>query len=229
VHNLEFLGIGKVGGHRASTMQDETGATGEEVNRAIEALTRSDLLRLKHFAVWRFRGLGRARCGRTWEDLLSEAKLSTLKGAANNGSGRRWNQNVDLVTHLVGAMRSISSHWKRDFDEQEADLETEIVTRNAKGDWISPLDHVASNDPSQERYLSVRDVLDKLSRQFPTDSAADRVVAGWKRDLPPSAIMQSFKLTKSEYERAVRQIRLCLLNWGWWPKLKDRLNRGRRR
>jgi hypothetical protein len=210
-------------------MPDGTGATGEEVNRAIEALTCSDLLRLKHFAVWRFRGLGRAGRGRTWEDLLSEAKLSTLKGAANNGSGRRWNQNVDLVTHLVGAMRSISSHWKRDFDEQEADLETEIVTRNAEGDWVSPLDYVASNDLSQERCLSGREALDKLSRQFPADSAAGRVVAGWNRDLTASAIMQSFKLTKSEYERAVNQIRLCLLNWGWWPKLKDRRNPGGRR
>jgi hypothetical protein len=210
-------------------MSDGTGATGDEVNRAIEALTRSDLLRLKHFAVWRFRGLGRAGCGRTWEDLLSEAKLSTLEGAANNGSGRRWNQNVDLVTHLLGAMRSISSHWKRDFDEQEADLETEIVTRNAEGDWISPLDNVVSNDPSQERCLSGREVLDKLSREFATDSAAGRVVAGWNRDLTPSAIMQSFKVTKSEYERAVNQIRLCLLNWGWWPKFKNRRNRVGRR
>jgi hypothetical protein len=210
-------------------MQEERGATAEEVNRAIEALTRSDLLRLKHFAVWRFRGLGRACCGRTWEDLLSEAKLSTLKGAANNGSGRRWNQNVDLVTHLVGAMRSISSHWKRDFDEQEADLETEIVTRNAEGDWVSPLDYAASNDPSQEQCLSGREALDKLSRQFPADSAAGRVVAGWNRDLTPSAIMHSFKLTKSEYERTVRQIRLCLLNWGWWPKLKGRRNPGGKR
>jgi len=210
-------------------MPDGTGATGEEVNRAIEALTRSDLLRLKHYAVWRFRGLGRAGCGRTWEDLLSEAKLSTLKGAANNGSGRRWNQNVNLVTHLLGAMHSISSHWKRDFDEQEADLETEIVARNAEGDWVSPLDYVASNDPSQERCLSGREALDKLSRQFPADSAAGRVVAGWNRDLTASAIMQSFKLTKSEYKRAVNQIRLCLLNWGWWPKLEGRKNPGGRR
>jgi len=44
-------------------MPDGTGATEDNVNRAIEALTRSDLLRLKHFAVWRLHGLGRAGCG----------------------------------------------------------------------------------------------------------------------------------------------------------------------
>jgi len=43
-----------------------------------------------------------------------------LQGAANNGTERRWNRDVDFVTHLIGVMRSISSHWKRDFDEKEA-------------------------------------------------------------------------------------------------------------
>jgi hypothetical protein len=158
--------------------------------------------------------------------LLSEAKLSTLEGAANNGSGRRWNQNVDLVTHLVGAMRSISSHWKRDFDEREADLESDIVTRSNGRGWISPLDNVLSNDASLESDLGAREVLDRLSTQFPTDSPAGRVVKGWRKDLTPSAIMQSSKLTKSEYQRAVKQIRHCLLGWGIRPKLRGRRDPG---
>src|SRR6516225_536411 len=131
-------------------MPDGTGATGAEVNRAIEALTCAELLKLKHYSVWRLTCLGRASRGHTWEDLLSEAKLSTLEGATNNGSGRRWNQNVDFVTHLAGAMRSISSHWKRDFDEQEAALESEIMTRSKEGEWTSPLDYLLSNDASPD-------------------------------------------------------------------------------
>ena len=201
-------------------MPDGTGATGDEVKRAIEALTPAQLLRLKHFAVWRLYGLGRAGWGRTWEDLLSEAMLSTLEGAADNGSGRRWNKNVDFVTHLVGAMRSISSHWKRDFDEREAALESEILTRSKEGNWTSPLDYVVSNDASPDSDVSAREVLDKLSRQYPSDSAAGRVVVGWKEDLTPSAIMQSSNLTKSEYQRAVKQIRHCLVGWGVGPKFR---------
>jgi hypothetical protein len=50
-----------------------------------------------------------------------------LEGASNNGRGRTWKKNVDLVTHLTGAMRSISSHWKRDFEEQEVELESETL------------------------------------------------------------------------------------------------------
>lgn len=57
-------------------------------------------------------GFGQAGRGHTPVDLLGEAMLAVLEGAANNGSGR-WNQNVNLVTCLAGVLRSISSHWKR--------------------------------------------------------------------------------------------------------------------
>jgi len=59
-------------------MPDGMGANRDEIHRAIEALTPGELLKLKCFAVWRIRGLGRASCGRTWEDLFGEAKLATL-------------------------------------------------------------------------------------------------------------------------------------------------------
>ena len=58
---------------------------------------------------------------------MSEASLAFLQGAVNNGTGRNWKAYVALGSQLIGAMRSISSHWKRDFDEQEPDLESEIL------------------------------------------------------------------------------------------------------
>src|SRR5438876_7863425 len=51
-----------------------------DVDRAIEALTPSELLRLQQFAAFRVQGLGRATRGRTGEDLLAEALLGTLIG-----------------------------------------------------------------------------------------------------------------------------------------------------
>src|SRR5579864_8087594 len=107
-------------------MAEGTGANRREIHRAIKALTPGELLKLKHFAVFRMRGLGRAASGRTCEDLLSEARLAFLEGAASNGSGRNLKAGMALVIQLIGAMRSISSHWKRDFDEKEPDLESEI-------------------------------------------------------------------------------------------------------
>ena len=184
-----------------------TGATQDEVIAAMEALRPDELLKLKYFATWRIRGLGRACCGRTWEDLLSEAKLSTLKGAARR-SGRCWSRNVDLVTHLVGAMRSISSHWKRDFEEQEAVLESEIVTCTEEEDSTSPLNDAVSEYPSQERQVAARQEWDLITTRCHNDSGATQVLQGFSRGMTATEIRRDYKLTKWEYHQAVKRIRL---------------------
>ena len=188
-------------------MPDGTGANRDEIQRAIEALTAAELLRLKHFAAWRMRALGRAACGRTWEDLLSEAKLAILKGAANNGSGRRWKESLDLVTQLAGAMRSISSHWKRDFDEQEPELESEIPTACQEGNTTSPLDRAVSNAPSQERSLVARQQWNLIVARCRDDRTATHVLDGLSLGLTPSEIMNMFTLTRWEYQQATVRIR----------------------
>jgi hypothetical protein len=191
-------------------MPDGTGANRDQVHRAIEELTLGELLKLKHFAAWRMRGLGRAGCGRTWEDLLGEAKLSTLEGAANNASGRRWNGNVDLVTHLIGAVRSISSHWKRDFDEQEAEPESELPTRIEEGDAISPLDSAVSHAPSQEREVAARQQWNLIITRCHGDRPATQVLEGLSQGLTTSEVMHAYRLTRWEYQQATRRIRLRL-------------------
>jgi len=153
------------------------------------------------------RGLGRACCGRTWEDLLSEAKLSTLEGAAGH-AGRCWNRNVDLVTHLAGVMRSISSHWKRDFDDQEAVLESEIVTCSDEEGSTSRLNDAVSEYPSQEREVAARQEWDLIVMLCHDDPAATQVLRGFSRIMTAAEIRRDFKLTRWEYQQALRRIRL---------------------
>jgi hypothetical protein len=163
-------------------MLDGSGATKHEVDRAINTLTPTERLKLKHFAAWTVWGLGTASCGRSWEDLLGEAIATTLAGARNNGRGRTWRiANVDFVTHLSGAMRSIASHWRRDFREGKAHPESEVLTCTDDDDQISRLNQIASTDPSPESELIVRDILDRLSRKFPTSSGPGKVITGWKK------------------------------------------------
>jgi len=189
-------------------MPDRAGR--DEFHQAVEGLTPGELLKLKNSAAWRVRGLGRSACGRTWEDLLSEAYLSILEGTANNGSGRCWNKNVDLVTVLGGAMRSIASHWKRDFVEEEAALESELATRSGENDWISPLENAASDDPCQERYVAACEEWDLIAALFNGDVAARGVLEGWSREMTPREVMKVLDLTEWKYEQAVRRIRLRL-------------------
>lgn len=188
-------------------MPDRTAANRDEIDRAIEALTPGELLKLKHFSAWRIRGLGRASRGRTGEDLLGEASLTLLQGATNNGSGRRWKRNVDLITHLTGAMRSISSHWKRDFDEQEPALESEIAMRTEEGHPASPLDNTVSPAPSQEREVEARQRWGLIVTRCHRDPAATQVLEGLSRGLTASAMMNACKITRQEYQQAIARIR----------------------
>src|ERR1043165_7035542 len=97
---------------------EESAATREEVVAAVEALTHHEYLRLEQDARWRIRGRGRAARGRDWEELLREAISATYEG------NRRWNKElVDFSRHLIGVMRSTSSHWREQFDPDEALLE----------------------------------------------------------------------------------------------------------
>ena len=63
-----------------------------EVDRAIEALTSSELLRLQKFADFRVRGLGRAARGRTGEDLLGEALASDVDRGGGHPEGQTLEQ-----------------------------------------------------------------------------------------------------------------------------------------
>jgi len=188
-------------------MPDGTAANRDEIDRAIDALTPGELLKLKHFSAWRIRGLGRASSGRTWEDLLGEARLAMLEGATNNGRGRLWRRNVDLVRHLTGAMRSISSHWKRDFDEQEADLESEILGATEERESTSPLDNAVSHFPSQERDVAARQQWNLILTRSRGDPAASQVLKGLSGGLTASEIMHAYGLKRWDYQQATLRIR----------------------
>src|SRR2546425_7246381 len=72
-----------------------------EVDRAIEALTSSELLRLQQFAAFRVQGLGRATRGRTGEDLLAEALLGTLIGTRSEEHTSELQSLAYLVCRLL--------------------------------------------------------------------------------------------------------------------------------
>lgn len=188
-------------------MPDGTGANRDQIHRAMEALTPGELLKLKQFSAWRMRALGRAACGRTWEDLLNEARLAILKGAANDGTGRRWKGSIDLVTQLSGAMRSISSHWKRDFDEREPELESEISIANQGGSPTSPLDRAVSHAPSQERDLVARQQWNLIVARCRDNRTASQVLEGLSQGMTSSEIMDVYTLTRWEYQQATGAIR----------------------
>jgi CheY-like chemotaxis protein len=183
-----------------------------EIDRAIEELTPADLQRLRWSAGFRIRGLGRAACGRTGSDLLAEALQSTLEGTRRSGEGRRWNKDVDFVTHLMGAMRSISSCWKRKFDG--VFLESEVLVCDIDGHKTSPLDNIPSNEPTpDDRLIEMQDE-NRIIGMFVNDSHAIWVLRGLFGGLKKSEITQKYGLLEKQYTGAVKRIRLKLLGRG---------------
>lgn len=182
-----------------------------EVDRAIESLTSPELLRLQQFADFRVRGLGRAARGRTCEDLLHEALLRTLIGAEDTRQGRHWNKDVDFVMHLTGAMRSISSCWKRQFTEKEAYLISELPIHDAEGQEQSPLDNVASGHTAADQCLIEKDEEDRVLAIFKDDPEAIQVLRGLLDGLKKNEIMLRYGLGEKQYAAAARRIRVKLL------------------
>jgi CheY-like chemotaxis protein len=183
-----------------------------EVDRAIGALTSSELLRLQQFADFRVRGLGRAARGRTGEDLLGEALLRTLIGAEATRAGRHWNKHVDFVWHLTGAMRSISSCWKRQSKEKEPYLMSELLVHDAEGQEHSPLDNVASGHAAIDLHLIEMDYKDRVLTIFKDDLEATQVLRGWLDGLKKNEIMSEYGLDEKKYLASVKRIRVKLLD-----------------
>jgi hypothetical protein len=184
-------------------------ATRDEVDAAIEALTPAQLLKLKKFAAWRVRGLGRATLGRDADVLLQDAFLSTLLGSENTGEGRRWNKAVDFVKHMTEAMRSISDHWKTQFDADEPHLESEVIAINDEGEEYSPLEAVSSQQPQPDRVLLAKEEVRQIFNLFESDDDAILVLEGWV-DGMTGPDMMDLGFTKERFEATVKRIRYNL-------------------
>jgi len=187
---------------RPRRVPDEHAATPDEIRTALDALGEADFVRLEKAARYRVRGLGRRASGRNHEDLLNEAIADTL-----DPEKRRWNRQVSFVTHLLGALRSIASHWKEQFDADEPRLESEIVRTSEEGEPLSPLDLVASAAPGAERAVEARHELEQIEKIVAGDRVASDILGGMRAEMSPKEIREVLGLTVTEYETAMKRLR----------------------
>ncbi|PYN91738.1 MAG: hypothetical protein DMD89_29920 [Candidatus Rokuibacteriota bacterium] len=177
-------------------MPEERAATPDEVRAALDALGEADLVRLEKFARYRIRGLGRKAEGRDHDDLLGEAIRDTL-----DPEKRRWNKDVSFVRHLVGAMRSISSHWREQFDENEPLLESELLQTTDEGEVLSPLDVVGSGAPGAERILAAKEELERIEKASRTTRSSPTSWAACAQKCWPAKSARSWACLSSNTRR----------------------------
>lgn len=183
-------------------------ATRDDVERAVESLSSADQMRLAKYARYKIRGLGRMAMGRDHEDLLREAIKSTWIGAEESDEGRRWKKNtVSFVQQLLGAMRSIASHWKAAHDEDEAHLDSELAVETEDGEVLSPVENAPSGAPSQQRVLIAKETLNSVYRMFQDDDDAALVIEGIKEGWSGPEIVEQLGLSQKRYDAAIKRIR----------------------
>jgi hypothetical protein len=187
---------------RPRRVADEDAATPDEVRMALEALGEADLLRLERHARYRIRGLGRKAVGRDHNDLLGQAIQDTL-----DPERRRWNKKVPFVRYLLGAMRSISSHWREQFDVDEAFLESELLRPTGKGGVFNPFDRVRSEAPSAERLLFAKEEVERIEKAVSSDNVVSEIMASLRMGLSPGEIRDALHLSVTEYETAMKRFR----------------------
>jgi hypothetical protein len=135
----------------------------------------------------------------------------TLIGAESTQKGRHWNKDVDFVWHLTGAMRSISTCWKRQFKEMEPRLISEFPVHDA-GEEHSLLDSLASQHAAADQRLIEQDEEDRVLAMFKHDPEATQVLQGLLDGLKKNAIMPRYGLDERRYAATVRRIRVKLLD-----------------
>jgi two-component system response regulator (stage 0 sporulation protein F) len=192
-------------------------ATRDEIDQAIDILTPTELRKLQTWADKRVQHLGQFGCWRDGKDLFNDAVLSTLDGR------KKWNRSaVDFVGHMLFAIKNISFCWKQKFNEREPSLESDIITRNAEGDEMSPLENIDSADPSvlasapwlsrpapaPDESLLEKEKHGRIFRTFAHDKEVSAVLQARLEGMTTAReIMQEHNLTKRQYEAAVKRIR----------------------
>jgi CheY-like chemotaxis protein len=182
-----------------------------EVRRAMAALTIADKLRLKRAAEFWFQVRGLTAHEGTADELLSEAQFLTLIGAEDTQQGRHWNRDVDLVWHLSEAMRSISTNWKRQSENEEKHFRLEpldLPTRDAEGREKSPLKYLPSPEARADRILLAKERVAQIFRMFTEDTEATQVLQGWYDGLKPNEIRQKYGLDEKQFAAAKKRIRV---------------------
>ncbi|PYN89995.1 MAG: hypothetical protein DMD87_03485 [Candidatus Rokuibacteriota bacterium] len=191
-------------------MPEESAATPAEITTAMEVLTAAALLRLRNYARWRVRGLGRKAAGRTETELLADAMNATLEGK------RRWNKDkVDFVGHLVGAMRSISSHWRgQSKSADEATLESDLLRTTEDGEVLRPFDLVPSEEPGPDEELEAnesqseaRTRVEAIENAFADDPVISLILDGLRQGMTPGKVRAELELSQTEYETAMNRLR----------------------
>ncbi len=96
---------------------------------------------------------------------------------------------MGIVGHLLGAMRSISGHWRKKFDpEEEPTLESDLVRTTEEGDILRPFDLIASGEPVADRALEAKERVEAIEKAFADDPVISVILDGLRQGMTPPEV-----------------------------------------
>ncbi len=107
----------------------------------------------------------------------------------------------------MGAMRSISSHWREQFDPDEPLLESQLVHTTEEGELLSPIDLVGSGAPDAQRILEGKEEVERIEKAVADDKVVLDILGGLRAEMSPDEIREVLGLSVTEYETAMKRFR----------------------
>ena len=184
---------------------DEEAANSAEVNAALESLSHEDCLRLERYAQSRVGSLGRGSMSCDASALLSEAVRATCEGE------RSWHKTtVDFVGHLIGVIRSKSSHLYKKAASNSTYLESDVMTEAG-----SPIENSLSPSPSQEATFLANEAVERIEKAVGERPIAWVIMEARRDGMNRVEIMKEFQISETEYDTNLRWLRRTV------PKLRE--------
>jgi hypothetical protein len=184
---------------------DEEAAGPDEVMAALSSLSLDQCLRLERYAQSRVGSLGRGSLSCDARALLCEAIRATCEGE------RSWHKtSVDFFGHLIGVIRSKSSHLHRKSASNKTYLESDVI-----GESGSPVENSPSQAPNQEATLLANEAVERIERAVGERPIAWIIMEGLRDGWNRAEIIKEFQISGTEYDSNLRWLRRTV------PKLRE--------
>lgn len=184
---------------------DEEAASADEVMAALNSLTLDECLRLERYAQSRVGSLGRGSLSCDASTLLSEAIRATCEGE------RSWHKtSVDFFGHLIGVIRSKSSHLHRKSASNKTYLDSDVI-----GESGSAVENSPSQAPNQEATLLANEAVERIERAVGERPVAWVIMEALRDGMNRATIMKEFQISGTDYDSNLRWLRRTV------PKLRE--------
>jgi DNA-directed RNA polymerase specialized sigma24 family protein len=176
---------------------EEEAATPNEVMAALNSLSHAECLRLQRYAQSRVGGLGRGTLSSDASALLSEAVRATCEGE------RSWHKtSVDFFGHLIGVIRSKSSHLYKKSASNKTYLESDVIDESG-----SPVENSPSQAPNQEATLLATEAVERIERAVGERPVPWLILEARRDGMNRAEIMKEFQLSGTEYDSNLRWLK----------------------